>query len=162
VARLDEYYRDPHPPPVQGLLPVAYAVVRDRSDGRVLLVRRADDGNWELPGGRVDVGESAAAAAVREVAEEAGIAVELTGLVGVFSDPSHIVVYVQEGARQQLAVCFHAVPRQRDDTTARPDHDETIAATWFDPADTAALAMHPAVRERLTHALDHPGRPHFD
>ncbi|MFZ2119232.1 MAG: NUDIX domain-containing protein, partial [Pseudonocardiaceae bacterium] len=41
--------------------------------GRVLLVRRADDGYWELPGGRVEVGESASAAVVREVAEEAGV-----------------------------------------------------------------------------------------
>ena len=57
MARIAEYYRDPHPPPVQGLVVVVYAVVRDEA-GRVLLVRRIDDGNWELPGGRVEIGRA--------------------------------------------------------------------------------------------------------
>jgi 8-oxo-dGTP pyrophosphatase MutT (NUDIX family) len=92
------------------VLPAAYAVVRDRV-GRVLLVRRADDLNWELPGGRIDVGESAVDAVVREVAEEAGLGITVTGLAGVYSDPSHVLVYADEGARQQLAICFHARPR---------------------------------------------------
>jgi 8-oxo-dGTP pyrophosphatase MutT (NUDIX family) len=65
VARIDEYFHDPHPPPVHGLVVVVYAIVRD-AGGRVLLVRRADDGNWELPGGRVEVGET-----VRPDGEEA-------------------------------------------------------------------------------------------
>lgn len=43
----------------RGLLPAAFAIVRN-GPGRVLLVRRADDGYWELPGGRIEVGESAA------------------------------------------------------------------------------------------------------
>lgn len=161
VARLDEYYRDPHPPPVQGLLPTAFAVVRD-PDGRILLVKRADDGNWELPGGRIDLGESASTAAVREVAEEAGLEIELTGLAGVYSDPDHVIVYTAEGARQQLAVCFHARPRTSNNSAVRPDHDETVAAAWFDIATARTLVMHPAVRRRMDHALDRPDVPHFD
>ena len=50
----------------------------------VLLVRRADDGTWGLPGGWVEPGESPAAAAVRETAEETGLDVEPIGLVGVY------------------------------------------------------------------------------
>lgn len=41
--------------------------------GRLLLVRRCDGGGWELPGGRVDVGEGVVDAAVREVTEEEGL-----------------------------------------------------------------------------------------
>jgi acetyl-CoA carboxylase carboxyl transferase subunit beta len=55
----------------------AGAVVRDAT-GRLLLVRRAHDpeaGRWTLPGGRVEAGESPAAAAAREVAEETGLEV---------------------------------------------------------------------------------------
>ena len=40
------------------LLPAAFAAVRNDA-GQVLLVRRIDDGNWELPGGRIEVGETA-------------------------------------------------------------------------------------------------------
>ena len=161
MARLQEYYRDPRAPAVRGILPASFAVVRDDT-GRVLLVQRADDELWELPGGRIEIGESASAAAVREVAEEAGVDIELTGLAGVYSEPGHVLVYA-DGARQQLAVCFHAVPRDgqpRD--AARPDEAETVAAGWFDPDQAAALAMHPAVRRRLRNALTHPTRAHFD
>jgi 8-oxo-dGTP diphosphatase len=51
--------------------PYAFAAVRDIT-GRMLLVRRCDTGDWELPGGHVDPGESASDA-VRETAEESGI-----------------------------------------------------------------------------------------
>ena len=91
VTRLHEYYRDPWAPRAHDLLPAAFAAVRNDA-GQVLLVRRIDDGNWELPGGRVEVGETARQAVVREVAEESGISIELTALSGVYSDPSHVLV----------------------------------------------------------------------
>jgi len=55
-------------------------------DGSVLLVQRGkapSAGSWSLPGGHIEPGETAMAAAVREVMEETGVAVELIGLVGV-------------------------------------------------------------------------------
>lgn len=78
---------------------VAAAVVVDTSQG-VLLLRRAQrdraHGKWILPGGHVDRGEVVALAAQREVAEETGLAVELTSLLGVYSyegNPWVLVVY---------------------------------------------------------------------
>jgi 8-oxo-dGTP diphosphatase len=57
--------------------------------GRVVLVRRRNPPEgWAIPGGFVEVGESAEAAAVREAHEETGLAVTLTALLGVYSDPS--------------------------------------------------------------------------
>jgi ADP-ribose pyrophosphatase YjhB (NUDIX family) len=146
---------------VQGLLPVAYAVVRDERD-RVLLVRRADNGNWELPGGRIEIGESASDAAVREVAEESGIAIDIVGLAGVYTSPDYVVVYRDEGALQQIAVCFHAAPQESRAQNLRPDNRETSDAAWYHLADVDELAMHPAVRRRLDDAVIRPGQPHFD
>ena len=60
------------------------------SEGGVVLIRRAGDpfeGQWVLPGGFVEIGETVESAATREAAEETGLAVELAGLVGVYSDP---------------------------------------------------------------------------
>ncbi len=54
-------------------------------EGRILLVRRADDGLWCLPCGWVEPNESTEEAAVREVREETGLEVQPRQLVGVFS-----------------------------------------------------------------------------
>lgn len=60
------------------------------SPGGIVLIRRGSDpfeGQWALPGGFVGVGGTVEAAARRETAEETGLAVELAGLIGVYSDP---------------------------------------------------------------------------
>jgi hypothetical protein len=93
--------------------------------------------------------------------EESGITIAVTGVSGIYSDPEHIVVYAVEGGRQQVALCLHARP-VRPDRRPRPDGMEATAAAWFTAAETAALAMHPDVRRRLTHGLTHPTVPHVD
>jgi 8-oxo-dGTP pyrophosphatase MutT (NUDIX family) len=153
-----QYFHDPQAPVAEDLLPAAYAVVRNDRD-EVLLVRRADDGNWELPGGRIEVGESAVSAAAREAAEEAGVAITVSALAGVYSDPRHVLVYPGDRVHQQIAICFHASALEGH---ARPDTDETTEAAWFEPAATAALPMHPTMRQRLANGLDPYTRAHYD
>jgi ADP-ribose pyrophosphatase YjhB (NUDIX family) len=66
---------------------VSAVVWRDRSgsaSGEILLMRRSDNGFWGPPGGYVELGESVAAAAAREVLEETGVRIELRRLVGVY------------------------------------------------------------------------------
>src|SRR5687768_4731634 len=84
------HFHAPDAPPAAVVAPSVFVAVRDR-EGRLLLVRRRDSRTWELPGGRVDVGESAVMAAVRETAEESGLQVRITGLVGLFTDPAHVI-----------------------------------------------------------------------
>src|SRR6185312_11464372 len=153
VVRLREYYQDPNAPRAHGVLPAAFAAVRNIA-GEVLLVRRIDDGYWELPGGRLEVGESAAQAVIREVAEEAGVTIALTGLSGVYSDPTHVLLDPDGTVHQQLALCFHAIPStSKDLQQPRPDGIETQEAAWCAPAALATLVMHPAMRLRLHDAL---------
>lgn len=68
------------------LLPGVAGIVRD-DDGRVLFIRRADDGRWGLPAGGIEPGESPAHAIAREVHEETGLVVRPARITGVFGGP---------------------------------------------------------------------------
>lgn len=151
-----EFYRDPGAPPASVVAPLVYAVVRDPA-GRVLLVRRADTGDWELPGGHVDPGESATAALVREVAEESGLPVDVRGISGLYTDPAHVIAHAGV-VRQPFAVCFHATARPG---VPHPDHRETSDARWWDVADLEGLPMQAAVRIRVADAVARPDRVHL-
>jgi ADP-ribose pyrophosphatase YjhB (NUDIX family) len=80
----------------QVIRPGVSALIRDAA-GRILLQQRADNGLWGLPGGSVEIGESVAAAIVREVREETGLAVRVQRLIGVYSDPAFQVVRYADG-----------------------------------------------------------------
>ncbi|MCL7414450.1 MAG: NUDIX hydrolase [ANME-2 cluster archaeon] len=75
---------------------------------RIVLIKRANppyQGQWALPGGFVEVGETVEEAAVREGNEETGLDVELKSLVGVFSDPG------RDPRGHTVSICFAALGR---------------------------------------------------
>jgi 8-oxo-dGTP diphosphatase len=153
------HFHDSEAPVATVVTPSVFVAVREEQ-GRLLLVRRCDSGGWELPGGRVDVGESAVEAAVREVAEEAGLRVRITGLVGLFTDPAHVVEAATGGEiRQQFVVCFHGWGVWG---RPRPDGHETAAAAWFDPADVEALTLERGASRWIHHALSGASEPHLE
>jgi 8-oxo-dGTP diphosphatase len=151
------FFHDPAGPTATVVVPSVFVAVRGLG-GRLLLVRRCDSGAWELPGGRVDVGENAIEAAVRETAEEAGVRVVVTGLVGLFSDPGLVIRSRGGEVRQQFAVLFRAsavagVPHG--------DLEETSEAAWVDPADIPGLPMEPSARIWIAQALALADVPHL-
>jgi 8-oxo-dGTP pyrophosphatase MutT (NUDIX family) len=76
--------------------------------GRILLTRRADNGQWCLPGGRMESGESAAEACEREVWEETGLKVRVKRLIGVYSHPDQLVIYPDGNKAHIVALHFEA------------------------------------------------------
>jgi len=151
------YFHDPGAPPATVVVPSVFVAAR-RLGGRLLLVRRCDSGTWELPGGRVDVGESAVDAAVRETAEEAGVEVVVTGFAGLFSDPGHVIRSSGGEVRQQFAVLFRARALRG---VPRGDQRETCEAAWVAPVDVPALVMEPSARLWVGHALAAGAPPHL-
>jgi 8-oxo-dGTP diphosphatase len=149
------YFHDESAPPASLVVPSVFVAARWRG-GRLLLVRRCDSGAWELPGGRVDVGETAVQAAVRETAEEAGVQVLVTGLVGVFTDPAHVIRSRTGQVRQQFAVIFRA---RVTGGVPRPDLRETSEAAWVAVADLARLPMEEPSRLWIAAVLAQEDQP---
>ncbi len=70
---------------------------------RVLLTRRTDNGQWCLPGGAMEAGESVAETCVREIREETGLQVRMVRLIGVYSNRDALVEY-PDGNKVQIVV----------------------------------------------------------
>jgi ADP-ribose pyrophosphatase YjhB (NUDIX family) len=86
---------------------VSAVVWRAAGSRELLLIRRSDNGHWCLPGGHIEPGESVQDATRREVREETGYSVDLGRLVGVYSDPSFMVVQFGDGRRvHYVNLCF--------------------------------------------------------
>ena len=78
------------------------------NQGRVLLTKRRDNGQWCLPSGGVEPGESVAEACVREVLEETGLSVRVKRLVGVYSHPDQLAVYPDGNKTHFIVLHFEA------------------------------------------------------
>lgn len=151
-----DYYDDPAAPPANSLV-VAVAVVVLDDARRVLLIQRADNGRWALPGGAQDLGESVSQAGVRETREETGLDVEITGVVGVYSDPRHVIAYDDGEVRQEFSLCLLARVVGGDLSTS----DESRVVRWVDAGELDVLDVHPTMRRRITHGLS-GAAPHVD
>src|SRR5688572_17467330 len=104
MSRRIDYLDDPDAPPANSIVPSVNVVVLNDA-GEFLLIRRTDNGNWALPGGAMDPGESMTQAAIREVEEETGVSCEVTGLVGVYTNPRHVILYTSNNeVRQEFSL----------------------------------------------------------
>lgn len=151
-----EYYDDPAAPEPNSLVVAASAVVCD-DEGRILLQRRADSGLWALPGGAMEMTESLPGCAVREVKEETGLDIEITGLVGTYTDPRHIIAYSDGEVRRQFNVCFLA----RVIGGELAISDESTELRFVDPSELDNLDMHHTQRLRLNHYLEGRREPYL-
>jgi 8-oxo-dGTP pyrophosphatase MutT (NUDIX family) len=157
LAVREIFYHDAAAPAATIVAPSVFAAVRDR-DGRLLVVRRCDSGTWELPGGRVDVGEGAIDAVIREVAEESGVVIQVTGMVGLYTDPHYVVRSVAGEVRQPFVVVLRGAVTYGE---PRPDGRETSAALWVAPDAVAGLPMQPSARAWIRDALVFGAPPHL-
>jgi 8-oxo-dGTP pyrophosphatase MutT (NUDIX family) len=113
------------------------AVIFDRR-GQLLLQQRSDGGQWGLPGGSIEIGESVTDAVVREVREETGLDVTARRVVGVYSDPRlQIVRYPNGTVWHYVNVCFECAVRRGRLTTC----DETLALEYFPPGRLPATIL---------------------
>jgi 8-oxo-dGTP diphosphatase len=121
---------------------VGIAAAAQTRDGRWLLVRRTDTGEWALPGGTLEWGETLRVSIVRELLEEAGVeAVELGEISGVYSDPK------RDARFHAVTVVVHATVGEP--TRAPVNPLEIAEAALFEPE-----ALPPRLAYNMTRMLE--------
>ena len=141
-----EYFNDPEAPKANSIVVAVTVFVLDDQD-RVLLIRRTDNGLWAIPGGAQDFGEYIAETAVRETREESGIDIKVTGIVGIYTNPNHVMAYSDGEVRQQFSICFRARYLSGEPTSS----DESSEVRWVPQDELDNLPIHPSMRLRIDH-----------
>lgn len=155
MARIEHYY-NPQAPKPNSIVVAVTAFVRDDQD-RVLLICRTDNGLWALPGGAQDFGEYIAETAVRETKEETGVDIEVTGVVGIYTNPNHVIEYSDGEVRQQFSICFRGRYLGGEPTPS----DESSEVRWVGRDDLDALPIHPSMRLRINHGYENRTEPYI-
>lgn len=116
--------------------------------GRMLLIQRADNHCWAMPGGACEVGETPALGAAREVLEETGYTVQIDRFLGLF-DSTHAG---GQASRHLYHILFAGSPG--DTPPASPSTaNEILDLGWFTPSQIAELTLSPGHSPRIRHAL---------
>jgi 8-oxo-dGTP diphosphatase len=97
--------------------------------GRLLMVRRRDDGRWDLPGGRVEVGEATQDAAARELLEETGLRAHHLSLLDIFSGPGTLHTY-PDGDTVAWVTAVYLCREWSGEPRAA---DDAAEVGWFEP-----------------------------
>ena len=101
------FYDQECPSPYVALHPGVSAVIFDVSR-RILIMKRPRGGYWCLPGGRMDMDESAQACCIRETLEETGLKTEVIRLISVNTNPRSVVQYPDGNVHRSFVLCFEA------------------------------------------------------
>ncbi len=103
----------------------------------------------------MEIGESISQTVIREVQEETGLQVEPLRIVGVYSNPKHVIVYADGEVRQEFSLCFAC--RVAGGELHKSEESSEIA--FFTPQEIEHLNMHESVRLRIKHYLEHRSHP---
>ncbi|MEU1205493.1 NUDIX domain-containing protein [Nocardia sp. NPDC005825] len=155
MSRTD-FYHDPKAPRANTIKVAVSALVRNER-GQILMIHRTDNGKYSIPGGGMEVGETPAQAVIREVEEETGIDVIVTGMIGVFSNPEHVIAYDDGEIRQEFSICFTADPVGGQPRTST----ESKAVEWLALNDLETRDIHPSIMLRIRRGLEGPAEPYY-
>ena len=121
-------------------------------DDKILMVRETADGLWTLPGGWVDIGESPATAAEREVEEESGYVVEVVKLAAIYDKLRHDHPPTPHHTYLVFFLCRLVGGRPRTSV-------ETTEVGWFGPDQLPELSTIRATRSQILCMFDHHHNP---
>lgn len=156
VARRVDYYHDPAAPRANSIVVAVTAFVEDDA-GRLLMIRHSDNDLYAIPGGAQEIGEILTQTVVREVREETGITVEVTGLIGIYSDPLTSSPSPTARSAKNSPCASAPGPSPAPPRTS----SESTEVHWVHPAKLDELTIHPSIRLRIQHGYEHRPQPYY-
>lgn len=153
-----DYYDDSNAPAANSMVPSVNVIIENAA-GEILMIERSDNGNWAVPGGAIDLGESMSHAGVRETKEETGIDCEILDVLGIYTDPKHIILYTSNGeARQEFSILL----RGRATGGTPTPSSESTRVHWVPQTQLSTLQMDRSMRRRIEHYLAPEATMYFD
>jgi 8-oxo-dGTP diphosphatase len=149
MARRDYFY-DPEAPKPNSIRPAAAVALFD-SRGNILLLRRKDNDKWTMPGGTLDFGESLTHCAIREVREETGLQIRITGLIGTYTDPHILIAYSDGEVRQEFTFVYAA---EIESGVLKID-DESKETAWVPLSSAVEVQLAKSQRRRLKDVVEY-------
>src|SRR6266478_27134 len=129
----------------------AAAVALFDSRGNILVLRRKDNDKWTMPGGTLDFGESLTYCAIREIHEETGLQIRITGLIGTYTDPHILIAYSDGEVRQEFTFVYAA---EIESGELKID-DESKKTAWVPLSSAVELPLAESQRRRLKHVMEY-------
>lgn len=139
-----DYFNDPEAPHPNSVKPAAAAAIVNEKE-EILLVKRRDNEKWAMPGGTMEEGEDLAACVKREVREETGFEIEVTGFIGTYTDPGTVIAYSDGEVRREFLILYEARI-----TGGQVQLDaESSDYVWVSLFDAATLPMTVSQKQRV-------------
>lgn len=151
-----DYFHDPNAPKANSLRPAVSAFVQD-DQGRILMIRRTDNDKYSIPGGQQEIGETLIEATIRKEKEKTGIDIDVTELIGLYSNPTHVIEHDDGEIRQEFSICFRSHPRGG----RLAESEESKEVDWISLGNVDKLNIHESIRLRIQHGPQKRTHPYF-
>jgi 8-oxo-dGTP diphosphatase len=145
-----DYFYDPEAPRPNSIRPATAVALCSTAD-ELLLLHRKDNDKWTMPGGTLDFGESLTDCAIREVLEETGLQIRITGLIGTYTDPHILIAYSDGEVRQEFTFVYAA---EIESGNLKID-DESKEASWVPLKSAIELPLAESQRRRLRDVVEY-------
>ncbi len=109
-----DYNNEENMPKANSLKPATAVAILDKSKEHILMLKRADSGNWTLPGGTLELNESLTDCAIREVKEETGLNIKIVDIIGTYTNPNVRTEYSDGEVRREFTIVYYGVCTDND------------------------------------------------
>ena len=143
-----DYSHEQNMPDANSMKPAAAVAIINNNC--ILMLKRVDNQKWTLPGGTMELDESLIDCAIREVKEETGLQVEVTDVIGTYTDPNIRIEYSDGEVRREFTIVYLGRTTNSDVVI----DDESSAYSWIDMEEVLNYPMANSQRIRIKDVIE--------